>query len=130
MRHPTYKHLEARLRLGAFSIGQWAQITITGVVAALFGGYLSPFSASVTIFVCVVVAGLPVALSYGAMGVEFSVTRLAAAGWRYWRQPHRYLPGPGPDRSGYVVHAHDDDRIDDHVTSGVRAEERAALWDV
>ena len=40
MRHPTYKHLEARLRLGAFSLGQWAQITAAGVAAAVFGGYL------------------------------------------------------------------------------------------
>src|SRR5205085_8590657 len=73
MRHPTYKHLEARLRLGAFALGQWAQISAAGVLAALFGVYLSPFPASVTIFVAIVVAGLPVAVSYGAMGLEFSV---------------------------------------------------------
>ena len=57
MRHPTYKHLEARLRLGAFSLGQWAQIAAAGVAAAVFGGYLSPFSTQVTIFVSIVGAG-------------------------------------------------------------------------
>src|SRR5206468_1567542 len=61
MRHPTYKHLEARLRLGAFSLGQWAQITAAGAAAAVFGGYLSPFSTQVTIFVSIVGAGLPIA---------------------------------------------------------------------
>ena len=44
MRHPTYKHLEARLRLGAFSLGQWAQITAAAVAAAVFGGYVSPLA--------------------------------------------------------------------------------------
>ena len=47
MRHPTYKHLEARLRLGAFSLGQWAQITAAGVAAAVFGGYVSPLPTQV-----------------------------------------------------------------------------------
>ena len=35
MRHPTYKHLEAQLRLGSFSLGQWAQITAAGRAAAV-----------------------------------------------------------------------------------------------
>jgi hypothetical protein len=102
MRHPTYKHLEARLRLGAFSLGQWTQITAAGVAAAVFGGYVSPFPTQVTIFVSIIGAGLPIAVSYGAMGLEFSVAQFAAAAWRYWRQPRRYLPGAGPS-PGYVV---------------------------
>ena len=107
MRHPTYKHLEARLRLGAFSLGQWAQITTAGVAAAVFAVYLSPFPTSVTIFVSIVAAGMPVALSYGAMGLEFSVGEFAAAAWRYWYEPRRYLPGPGQSAVGYLVHATD-----------------------
>lgn len=103
MRHPTYKHLEAKLRLGAFSLGQWAQITIAAAGAAIFGGYVSPFPFQVTVFVSIVGAGLPVALSYGAMGIEFSVTQLARCGWRYWREPRRFLAGPGEATSGYVV---------------------------
>jgi len=103
VRHPTYKHLEARLRLGAFSLGQWAQIAIAGVAAALFGVYVSPFPTSLTVFVSIVCAGLPVAVSYGAMGLEFSVGEFAAAAWRYWREPRRYLAGPGATGSGYLV---------------------------
>jgi hypothetical protein len=105
MRHPTYKHLEAPLRLGSFSLGQWAQITAAGVAAAAFGAYLSPFPVGVTTFVAIVGAGLPVALSYGAMGLEFSVVQLAAAAWRYWRNPRRYPPGAGDLPRGYLVHA-------------------------
>jgi hypothetical protein len=105
MRHPTYKHLEGRLRLGAFSIGQWAQITVAGVAAAMFGGYVSPLPTQMTIFVAIVGAGLPVAVSYGAMCLEFSVAQFARAGWRYWREPRRYLAGAGRPSLGYVVPA-------------------------
>jgi hypothetical protein len=128
VRHPTYKHLEARLRLGAFALGQWAQITAAAASAALFGGYLSPFPTQITIFVSILGAGLPVAISYGAMGLEFSVSSVARAGWRYWRQPHRYLAGPGSTASGYVLLAepmHDRDDGPDLATS-----EGAVLWDV
>jgi hypothetical protein len=105
VRHVTYKHLEARLRLGSFSLGQWAQISAAGALAAVFGVYVSPFPASVTMFVSIVGAGLPIALSYGAMGLEFSVGQLAVAAWRYWREPRSYLPGPGEHVVGYRVRA-------------------------
>jgi hypothetical protein len=129
MRHPTYKHLEARLRLGAFSLGQWAQITTAGVTAALFGGYVSPFPTQVTLFVSIVGAGLPVAVSYGAMGLEFSVAQIARAGWRYWRQPRRFLAGPGEPTAGYAVVA---DRVHHQGTQAAdpATSEGAVLWDV
>jgi hypothetical protein len=128
MRHPTYKHLEARLRLGAFSLGQWTQITVAGVAAALFGGYLSPLPTQATIFVSIVGAGLPVALSYGAMGLEFSVSQFARAAWRYWREPRRFLAGAGQPTSGYIV-------IADPVTPPPRTsahwqQDGELLWDV
>ena len=126
MRHPTYKHLEARLRLGAFSIGQWAQITAAAIAAALFGGYLSPFPTQVTIFVAIVGAGLPVAVTYGAMGLQFSVAQFTRAAWRYWRTPRRYLAGSGLPTTGYVVAPDAADGV--AATSGAAAE-RELLWD-
>jgi hypothetical protein len=127
MRHPTYKHLEGRLRLGAFSLGQWAQITGAGVAAAVFGGYVSPLPTQLTIFVAIVGAGLPVAVSYGAMGLEFSVAQFARAGWRYWRDPRRYLAGAGAPSVGYVVLAQPVAAI----TAGAdQPREGELLWDV
>ena len=128
MRHPTYKHLEAKLRLGAFSLGQWAQITIAAAGAAIFGGYVSPFPLQVTIFVSIVGAGLPVAISYGAMGLEFSVAQFVRAGWRYWRQPRRFLAGAGQETSGYAV-------LPELVATSAQADppnrhEGDLLWDV
>ena len=132
MRHPTYKHLEARLRLGAFSLGQWAQISAAGALAAVFGVYVSPFPASVTMFASIVGAGLPIALSYGAMGLEFSVGQLAVAAWRYWREPRSYLPGPGEQAIGYRVQAevtrtHPAIRPDGRELSGTGGE---PVWDL
>ena len=128
MRHPTYKHLEARLRLGAFSLGQWGQITAAGVAAALFGGYLSPFPTPVTIFVSIVAAGLPVAVSYGAMGLEFSVAQFAQAAWRYWRQPRRFLAGAGEPSPGYRVLAEQTPASES--PSAQQRPEGELLWDV
>ena len=69
----------------------------------MFGAYLSPLPTTVTIFVSIIAAGMPVALSYGAMGLEFSVPEFSAAAWRYWREPRRYLPGAGQLPCGYVI---------------------------
>src|SRR4051794_17808054 len=128
MRHPTYKHLDAKLRLGAFTLGQWAQITTAAAAAAVFGGYVSPLPTQATIFVSILLAGLPVALSYGSMGREFSVAQLARAAWRYWQDPRRFPPGPGQATSGYVVSA-------DPAPTRAQADahphgEAEALWDV
>jgi hypothetical protein len=128
MRHPTYKHLEARLRIGPFSLGQWAQITTAAVAAAVFGGYVSPLATQATIFVSVVGAGLPVAISYGAMGLEFSVSQFARAAWRYRRQPRRFLAGAGQHSTGYVVLA---DLAAPRIPADAStAHEGELLWDV
>jgi hypothetical protein len=127
MRHPTYKHLEARLRLGAFTLGQWTQITAAAIAATLFGGYVSPLPAQATIFISIVGAGLPVAITYGAMGLEFSVTQFSRAAWRYWRSPHRYLPGAGQPTSGYLVL---NDRATELAATLDTAAKREPVWDV
>lgn len=128
MRHTTYKHLEAHVRIGAFSLGQWAQVASAAVVAALFGGYISPLPAQATIFTSILLAGLPVAVSYGAMGVEFSVSDFARAGWRYWRQPREFPAGCGATTPGYVLV--DDARHERDPDKAARvAADGRLLWD-
>jgi hypothetical protein len=131
--HPTYKHLEDRLRLGAFTLGQWAQIASAVTLAAVFGIYVSPLPATATIFVSIVGAGLPVAVAYGALGLDFSVGQLAVSAWRYWRAPRHYLPGPGRSAVGYVVErppARETSDPKSPAAAGGRAGERGALWDL
>ncbi|MBJ7329174.1 MAG: hypothetical protein JHC95_04700 [Solirubrobacteraceae bacterium] len=129
MRNTTYKHLESHLRIGAFTLAQWSQITIAAVFAALFGGYLSPLPAQATIFVSVLLAGLPVAVSYGAMGMEFSVGAFLRAGWAFWREPRSFPAGPGAASAGYLLHAEPIERV-----AGERVQtptdDARLLWDV
>jgi hypothetical protein len=128
VRHPTYKHLEAKLRLGSLSLGQWVQITTAGTAAATFGVYVSPLPTTATIFVSIVGAGMPVALSYGAMGLEFSVAAFAAAAWRYWHRPRHYLPGSGESAPGYVVMDEEPASRSGGPATGLG--DREPLWDL
>jgi hypothetical protein len=130
--HPTYKHLDAKLRLGAFTVGQWAQIALAGAFAAVFAVYLSPLPPRVTIFVSILGAGLPVATSYGAMGLEFSLAQLVVSAWRYWRAPRRYLPGPGRSAVGYVVEVARPAETEAHAAADAEqaGREGEGLWDL
>ncbi len=103
MANVTYKHLEGKTVIGQFSLGQWAQLLAGVALGLLFGIYLSPLPAMPTIFIACLLPGLPLAASYGAMGLEFSLTQGGRAAWRHWRRPRRYLPGPGQSPVGYRV---------------------------
>ena len=91
--------------VGAFSLAQWAQLLAGAVLALVFALYLSPLPTGPTIFVACLLPGLPLAASYGAMGLEFSLAQGAMAAWRFWRLPRRYLPGPGQTAAGYLTEA-------------------------
>ena len=129
---PTYKHLEAKLRIGPFSLGQWAQILVAAVVALLFGVYLSPLPATATIFVSIVLGGSPLALSYGAMAQEWSVTDAIGAQWRRARQPRCHLPGPTQTGTGYLVLAEQPDEPTPRAGAAPAGPggEGEALWDL
>ena len=103
MANVTYKHLEGKTVIGQFTLGQWAQLLAGLALGLLFGIYLSPLPALPTIFIACLLPGLPLAASYGAMGLEFSIAHGLRAGWRHWRRPRRYLPGSGPTPPGYRV---------------------------
>jgi hypothetical protein len=83
-----------------------------------------------TIFLSCLLPGLPLAASYGAMGLEFSLTQGARAAWRFWRRPGRYLPGAGRSASGYLVQADPDPYEPLPAASDTSlASELEALWD-
>jgi hypothetical protein len=129
--NPTYKHLEGKTVVGRFSLGQWGQLLAGVVLGLVFGMYVSPLPPTATIFVSCLLPGLPLAASYGAMGLEFSLAQLARAAWRFWRAPRRWLPGPGGATVGYLVMA-DPDLAEQ---SAARPEPASAprlegLWDV
>jgi hypothetical protein len=130
MVNPTYKHLDAKMRLGGLRLVQWLQLMGATGFALVFGFYVSPFPPGPTIAFSVFVAGLPVAVSFAALGLEFSVSEFAAAAWRWSRSPRRYVPGPGQCTIGYAVHPQLDPPTSDLTPNGVAATSRIAeLWD-
>ena len=130
MANVTYKHLEGKTVVGLFSLGQWAQLLAGVVLGLLFGIYLSPLPPIPTIFLSCLLPGLPLAASYGAMGLEFSLTQGARAAWRFWRRPGRYLPGGGQSVSGYLVRP-DQDSYQPPAggPDAAPARDLEALWD-
>jgi hypothetical protein len=126
----TYKHLEGKTVVALFSLGQWVQLLAGLVLGLLFGIYLSPLPPIPTIFLSCLLPGLPLAASYGAMGLEFSLTQGARAVWRFWRRPGRYLPGAGQSASGYLVQPDPDPYEPPPARSGAStARDLEALWD-
>ena len=131
MANVTYKHLEGKTVLGQFTLGQWAQLLAGVALGLLFGIYLSPLPALPTIFIACLLPGLPLAASYGAMGLEFSIAHGLRAGWRHWRRPRRYLPGPGPVPAGYLVEPDPSSHqpISDEPNAPAGRGDLEALWD-
>ena len=131
MANPTYKHLEGKTVVGPLSLGQWAQL-LAGVLLGLgFGIYLSPLPPTPTIFIACLLPGLPLAASYGTMGLEFSLVQLARAAWRFWRAPRRWLPGPGASTTGYLVDPEPDPyRQPPPPFQATRARRLEGLWDI
>ena len=129
MANVTYKHLEGKTVIGQFTLAQWAQL-LAGVALGLgFGIYLSPLPAMPTVFISCLLPGLPLAASYGAMGLEFSLVQGVRAGWRYWRRPRRYLPGPGPTSNGYHVEPESQRSVDAGPAAQHQGRDLEALWD-
>jgi hypothetical protein len=126
--NPTYKQLEASMRISAFTLWQWVEVSISSLVALVFGIYISPFTTTATLFVSIVLAGSPVALSYGAMAHEWSVADALRAQWAWFMRPRRYLPGAGAASCGYLVEATAPQPEAECRT--VQREEPAVLWDL
>ena len=82
MLHPTYQHLEDRIRLAGLSLLQWAQLFVCALAA--FGlSKLLPLPGSWSVSVAVTVCGLPAAAAIAFMQADFDVPRwlLDAAGF-------------------------------------------------
>jgi hypothetical protein len=102
-RNETYKHLEDPLRLSGLTIGQYATLAGTTLVAIVFGLYISPLPTGVTMALSLFVAGLPISISYAVSGFDVSVTDTIAALYRWARDDKHFLPGAGDTPTGYVV---------------------------
>ena len=102
-RNETYKHLEDPLRLSGLTIGQYAALSGTTIAAIVFGLYISPLPAGVTMALSLFLAGLPISISYAVSGFDVSVMDTIAALYRWARDDKHFLPGAGAPPAGYVV---------------------------
>ena len=102
-RNETYKHLEDPLRLSGLTVGQYAAMAGTTLVAIVFGLYISPLPTGVTMGLSLFLAGLPISVSYAVSGFDVSVTDTIAALCRWAREDKHFLPGAGETPTGYVV---------------------------
>jgi hypothetical protein len=99
----AFKHLEAKLRFGELSVGQWAAV-LAGVLSALvFAEYLSPLDGLAGVIVAVYLGAIPVSAAFFASLSEFDLWGLIAAAIRWRRREGRHVPGAGSAASGYVV---------------------------
>jgi hypothetical protein len=88
--HPTYKHLEDRVRLAGLTLGQWSQLLICGLAAYALATLL-PLPSSWSVSVAVTACGLPAASAITFMSADSDVCRWLRAAVRWRRAPRRYL---------------------------------------
>jgi len=99
----AYKHLEAKLRFGDLTVGQWAGV-LGGVLFALaFAQYLSPVSGMWGVVLGVYLGAIPASAAFLASLSDFDLAGLIAAAIRRHHRPGRHLPGGGTAAQGYVL---------------------------
>jgi hypothetical protein len=101
----AFKHLEAKLRFGDLSIGQWATILGGVLFAVAFAQYLSPLGGLGGAILGVYLGAIPASAAFFASLSEFDLWGLIAAAVRWRRAPGRYVAGGGDAAHGYVLHA-------------------------
>jgi hypothetical protein len=101
----SYRHLDAKLRIGEFSLGQWAAIAAGVLSAVVYAVYLHPLGSYLTLASAVYIAGIPALLALFASLYEVRLGLIAGSVLRHIREGGRYAPGPGPDCDGYLLRA-------------------------
>jgi hypothetical protein len=97
----AYKHLEAKLKIGELTIGQWAGLFCGLMLTIVWGVYLSPLPPTLTLLTAVYLGGVPAAAVFLASFSEFDLWLLVASALRWRRLDGRFLPGPGGEALGY-----------------------------
>lgn len=99
----SYKHLNSKLRIGEFTVGQWAVVFFGVMLMLAWGFYLSPLSPYLSIVTAVYLGGLPIGLALIASYAELNLWRFGRSAWKWTLAPGRYAAGPGAQTSGYLI---------------------------
>src|SRR3954447_16952507 len=101
----AFKHLEAKLRFGELTIGQWTTVVSGLLFGLLFAQYLSPVGGVWGMVLGIYLGAVPACAAFFASLSEFDLGGLVVAALRRRRQPARYLPGGGSAAAGYRLAA-------------------------
>jgi hypothetical protein len=108
----AFKHLEAKLRFGELSVGQWAAVLAGVLFAFVFAEYLSPVGGVGAVILAVYLGAIPASAAFFASLSEFDLWGLIASAIRWRRREGRHVPGAGATARGYLLLADDGDGID------------------
>src|SRR3954453_15941740 len=97
----AFKQLEAKLRFGELTIGQWTAVVVGLLFGLVFAQYLSPVGGVWGMVAGIYLGAVPASAAFFASLSEFDLGGLLAAAVRRHRQPARYLPGGGEAAAGY-----------------------------
>jgi hypothetical protein len=101
--NPSYKHLDAKLRIAELTIGQWVGIIVGALVGLVFGLYVSPFGPIPSLILAIYLGGLPAGAVFVASFSEFDLWVLMRSAWQWRRRDARYIAGPGAPTDGYHI---------------------------
>jgi hypothetical protein len=126
----TYKHLQDPVKLGWFSLAQWAQLVVCAALAYAVSRLLplpSEWSLSLAITIC----GAPATAAMVAMQADFDVLAYSLAALRWYRSRAHYLPGADPhlEPAGYRVTLPQADSDQPVAVSAAPVLRTDALWD-
>lgn len=125
----SYKHLDARMKIGGeLTFGQLAMLGTGAIVALLYMTYLHPWNLAFTLMTGIWLGGLPILFQLMASAAGISVSVLIGSAWSWWREPGLYTPGPGEVR-GYVITADPLERQVRDLEQQVAEVDLEALWD-
>jgi hypothetical protein len=100
----TYRHLEDREEIvWGLNFVQLLYVALGAFAAIVFALYVSPLPPGPTLFVAVLLGGLPVVLSIIATRGDVAPWTMARAAWRWASGPKRFAPGGSQVEAGYVV---------------------------
>src|SRR3954451_3571648 len=124
----AFKHLEAKLRFGELTIGQWTAVACGLLFGLAFAQYLSPLGGAWSMVLGIYLGAVPASAAFFASLSEFDLGGLLAAALRRRRQPARYLPGGGHCAHGYRL-LNDRDRTPPAAGRDLGQLDLDALWD-
>ena len=99
-----FQHLEDReVVLWGLTFTQLIYAVIGVIIAGIFVIYVSPLSPPQTLFVAIIIAGVPPMLSWAATEGDIAPWTMTWALVRWVRSPRQFAPGGSQTTDGYLI---------------------------